>query len=450
MKIDLETIRAAKSGESESMAELTASVNKRVFTYIYRLTLDYHLSEDLAQETVLDLIKFLPQLEFSHINPFWSWLYRTALGKIQHHFRFQGNKRVQQKTIVDSDKLKHFSAGLDSGINKLMKDEMRKAVTDAMQALRIHYRNILTLRCFENLSYSEIAAISGGSELQARLLFFRAKRSLRHQLTSRGFKKEQFLSALGVFGLITAGITDNAAAATTVSATSLAATSTVTIFGVTVPKIAATVTLSAITLTAVTTVAVREYNNYKSTSYVSVREYINPEPHPFADLLYLLENDEFSSPTEVTSFNDPGNDGFRAVDLSTSSTPKPFVTTPTEVLVENPKGNLYMFLPRNHWVEVAFDGPIIDSAGTDLFYAGWRCRTLRVVLIGEQGQERELEILNCLPDCPKRCFCLQIAPFDIAKYNLDFQPVRVRLQGIYGYGARTGFQLSMVRARIAK
>jgi DNA-directed RNA polymerase specialized sigma24 family protein len=85
MKIDLNTIHDAKRGVSECMADLSMVANKRVFTYIYRLTMDYHLSLDLAQETVLDLIKFLPNMEFNHINPFWSWLYRTALGKVQHH-----------------------------------------------------------------------------------------------------------------------------------------------------------------------------------------------------------------------------------------------------------------------------------------------------------------------------------------------------------------------------
>lgn len=449
MKIDLETIRSAQRGESESMSELTTSVNKRVFTYVYRLTLDYHLSEDLAQEMMLDLIKFLPQLDFININPFWSWLYRTALGKVQHHFRIQGNKRVQRKTIVDSSKLEQNFASFDSGINRLMKEETRMAVTDAMQALRIRYRNILTLRCFENLSYSEIAAISGGSELQARLLFFRAKRSLQHQLARRGFKKDQLLSALGVFGFVTAGVTDNAAAATSISAASLTVAPTATILGVSTYKVAVTTAVSIVALSAMTGVAVKQYNSSKHPSYVPANRYINPEPHPFADLVYLLESSEFSNPVEVTNFSDPDGDGFQVVDTS-KPRPAPVVSTPEKVLVEDPDGNLCMIMPKDHLVELAFDGPIVNSPGPDLFYAGWRCRDLRVVLIGEQGQQRELAILDCLPDCPRRCFCLQIAPFDIAKYKINFQPVKIRLQGVYGWDSLSGFQLAMVRARIAR
>jgi len=448
MKIELETIRAAQRGESESMAELTATVNRQVFTYIYRLTLDYHLSQDLTQETVLHLIESLPHLDFAHTNLFWSWLYRTALGKIQHHFRIQGNKRIQLKTFADIDKLAKSSGGFDSGINKMVKKEMRKAVLDAMQTLKFRYRNILTLRCFNNLSYAEIAAISGGSELQARLLFFRAKRSLQYQLKSKGFKKENFLSALGFFGLLTAGITDNAVAATPVSAASLTVAPTTTIIGVLTSRAAVT-TIVGIFAAATITNAVKEYNRYSIPPYEPPTstniDYENP---PFAELYYLLESGEFSSPIQVTDSYDPDRDGFRVID-STVEQEQPFISTPQQALLEDPNDNFRMILPREHWVDLIFNGPIIDGPGPDLFYTGWRCRSTRVVLIGEENQNFMLPILNCLPDCPRRCYCLQIAPFDLSEYKLNFKPVKVRIQGIYGPSPFTGFQLSMVRARIA-
>jgi RNA polymerase sigma-70 factor (ECF subfamily) len=449
MKINLETIRAAQRGESESMAELTTSANRQVFTYIYRLTLDYHLSQDLAQETVLQLIESLPELDFAHTNLFWSWVYRTALGKVQHHFRIQGNKRVQLKTFADIDKFGQSLGGFDSGINKLIKEEMRKTVFDAMQSLRFRYRNILTLRCFNNLSYAEIAAISGGSELQARLLFFRAKQSLQRQLTNKGLKKEHFLSALGFFGLLTAGVTDNAAAATSVSATSLTVAPTTTIIGALTSKTVVTAIVSIFAVTAVTN-AVKQYNRYRIPPY-EPPAYSNIDPNipPFADLYYLLESGEFSDPVQITGSYDPDRDGFRVID-STAQQEQPFISTLEKALLNDPNDKFRVILSRDHWVEMIFDGPIVDGPGADIFFAGWNCRTVRAVLIGEQGQSYTLPILNCLPDCPRRCHCLQIAPFDLSKHKIDFTPVKVQIQGIYGTTPFGGFQLSMVRARIAK
>jgi CubicO group peptidase (beta-lactamase class C family) len=70
--------------------------------------------------------------------------------------------------------------------------------------LKPKYRHILALRCFDELSYAEIATIHGGTELQARLLFFRAKAHLRQQLSRHGYGRGQMLGALGLFGTLTA------------------------------------------------------------------------------------------------------------------------------------------------------------------------------------------------------------------------------------------------------
>jgi len=78
----------------------------------------------------------------------------------------------------------------------------------------------LVLRCFEQLSYAEIASLMDCKELGARVLFFRAKHSLKQQLARRGFSKTLLLIALGFFGVITTP-TKGASAASMVSAASL-------------------------------------------------------------------------------------------------------------------------------------------------------------------------------------------------------------------------------------
>jgi ABC-type multidrug transport system fused ATPase/permease subunit len=89
-----------------------------------------------------------------------------------------------------------------------------------MARLKFAYRNVLILRCFEQLSYAEIAGLMGCKELRARVLFFRAKHSLKQQLARRGFSKTLLLIALGFFGVITTP-TKAASAAGAVSAASL-------------------------------------------------------------------------------------------------------------------------------------------------------------------------------------------------------------------------------------
>ncbi|MHC4330862.1 MAG: sigma factor [Planctomycetota bacterium] len=81
----------------------------KVQAFINRMTLDHDLSEDLTQETLLELIKALPRLRLCCEESFWSWVYRTALGKVQHHFRRQGARRMEHRTRVNSEILETMS-----------------------------------------------------------------------------------------------------------------------------------------------------------------------------------------------------------------------------------------------------------------------------------------------------------------------------------------------------
>ena len=95
-----EIVRRARLGDRENIDRLAQLARGRVFVYIYRLTLDYDLSQDLTQETMLEMVKSIKRL--NRADKFWPWLFRTALGKVQHRFRNQGNRRLERKTIVDT------------------------------------------------------------------------------------------------------------------------------------------------------------------------------------------------------------------------------------------------------------------------------------------------------------------------------------------------------------
>ncbi|MCP4260733.1 MAG: RNA polymerase sigma factor, partial [Planctomycetes bacterium] len=212
-ELNIQTIHQAQAGNSQSLSAVGEQVRKKVNTYIYRLTLDYHLAQDLTQETVLEMIKGLPKLEVHHVSGFWGWIFRTALGKVQHHFRLQGARRLAQKTTSDDFVLESQAGDDNNPLNALVSEEIRKTVLGALQAIKIKYRNILILRCFENLSYGQIAGIMGGSELRSRLLFFRAKHSLKNQLERHGFKRGHLLAALTIFAGLTVGEGKKAVAA---------------------------------------------------------------------------------------------------------------------------------------------------------------------------------------------------------------------------------------------
>lgn len=204
MQIDSETevvllVKQAQHGDSAAMCRLCEQVAEKIFPYIQGLTLNHDLSEDILQETLLELVKSLNKVK----NPesFWCWIYRQALGKAQHHFR----SRRRQKSImlrVANGILGQAAHESLSGLNYAMRKELSDVVLNAMAAMKLEYRNVLILRCYENLSYAEIAETMNCKEIYARVLFLRARRSLKKQLGYGGFGKEYLLAALVLFRIL--------------------------------------------------------------------------------------------------------------------------------------------------------------------------------------------------------------------------------------------------------
>jgi RNA polymerase sigma-70 factor (ECF subfamily) len=212
-------IRQAQLGDRQSMSDLAQLAEGRLFVYIYRLTLNYDLAQDLLQETLLKMVDSLKDL--NHIDRFWSWLFRTALGQVQHHFRDCRQRHMAQMSIFSEERLsEHSLLDRNDGLDYLIRRELSDAIFQAMAKLNLTHRNVLILRCFEQLSYAEIADLLGCKELRARVLFFRAKYLLKKQLSRRGFGKELLLASLVLFGLMTSS-TKAASTAGAVTAASL-------------------------------------------------------------------------------------------------------------------------------------------------------------------------------------------------------------------------------------
>jgi RNA polymerase sigma-70 factor (ECF subfamily) len=433
-ELNIQVIRQAQTGKLQSMTAVAEQVRPKVYTYIYRLTLDYHLTQDLTQETVLEMIKALPKLKVPHVNGFWAWIFRTALGKVQHHFRLQGARRLARKTTSDDSVLESQASDDKNPMDALVSEEIRKAVLDAMKAIKIKYRNILVLRCFENLSYGQIAGITGGSELKARLLFFRAKHSLKSQLEQHGFKRDHLLAALTIFAGLTMRKGKTAAAGEVILATSLE-----TGLGVSLASLLTAKT--AIAAACVLIVSGFSVSMIKKPNHTPTSEEL------YSDLYPLLKRVEFVPPSQVVNVNDPDNDGFMFVNLNTPTAPAERLKPDNlrDVLLNKPQMGLV--LPKDHWVELGFDGPLRDGPGPDLLIITRGCRFYIKVFITD-GMSKVLELPQS--QCLRMgvCWHKHIIDFDLTGLDLPFEPHAVRLMGTFNRGRVGGVEFYSARARI--
>jgi RNA polymerase sigma factor (sigma-70 family) len=428
--IDLQLIEQAQSGRQEALSTLSELARDKVYVFVYRLTLDQHLAEDLAQEAVLEMVRSISRLTFEHVNSFWAWLRRTALGKVQHHYRIQGNKRVQAKTILDDDCLKDIRGTEGSGLDKLIHDELSKSVFDAMGTLNLAYRSILTLRCFEQMTYPQIAALTGQTELQARIQFFRAKQSLKKQLLRRGYGREHFLAALGAYGAITASAAKKGAAATTVSEASVSVTG-------------ATVCVSLLASKAGVVTAIVALAGLTMGGKYLVDLSRRPDSQPSSALRWFYN--AFADPVRVIDGSDPDNNGWQVFTLQYAQAKMPDGGLDTIVARRRTQNPLLLEMPEKHWIHVAFAGPLVDGPGADILVDARRFGGQPRVFVTD-GAAAEVEI-------PQTSALTTASGFDFSGYDLEgvevpFEPKAVRLEGCGTAGQDECLELWVIRARI--
>src|SRR4030043_1161333 len=93
----IELIRRAQCGDRQCLGQLAKQARTRLYTYVYRLTQQDDLAQEIVQESLLEMCKVLGKLRQN--DRFWPWLYGIAINKLRHH---QRTERTQQKMAISS------------------------------------------------------------------------------------------------------------------------------------------------------------------------------------------------------------------------------------------------------------------------------------------------------------------------------------------------------------
>jgi RNA polymerase sigma-70 factor (ECF subfamily) len=420
--INLDCLRKAQRGCRESRSLLAQQAKRKVYTFINRMTLDHDLSEDLTQETLLELVRALPRLHLTSENGFWSWLYRTALGKVQHHFRRQGARRMQQRTMVNSEILETMSGKTHSGpAATLWRKEMVELILGAMGALNLEYRTVLTLRCLEDQSYAQIAAVLGGSQMRTKMLFYRARTALRKQLARKGLRRSHFLGALTVFAAMTSKSARSASAMSSVTAASTKAAVSGAVLATVLSK--AFLIAIAIILALTGTTAIITSTNRPGSSTRAFIPWPGPgQPQFDGNMKFMGTNPMFYFLEEVAASHNPDQDNWRC-----------FVNLPGEQgvkFIADPRDkpqNAMLFLEQDHWIEYRFRLPFLDRPGPEIGLWVQNSGTLPSVYLTDGSRRLQKISVTHYRGTPAPGF--MILGFDLSNIKIDFNVRGLRIEG---------------------
>lgn len=148
---------------------------KCVYNFLYKLTNDIELSEELTQETFYTAIKKINAL--NNKESIRTWLYQIAKNKWKDYLK----KNKKANIDLDENTVENLVANYDIEEDMIAKDNIIEFYKK-IHMLDIDTREIIYLKIIRNFTFKEISQILGKNEEWARTKFYRGKLKLKESL----------------------------------------------------------------------------------------------------------------------------------------------------------------------------------------------------------------------------------------------------------------------------
>ena len=179
----------ALAGSQSAFEQIVRRYQRPIISLIARMTGDWALAEDLAQETFVKAFRSLAA--FDTTRRLSSWLFRIAHNTAIDAMR--RNRPVQ--AALDPGALAFLDAAPEPATapepDPIEQRELGNALEAAMAELRPDQRAAIVMRYENGLSFDEIGTVLGVPEVTARSHVHRARKELARLLTASGWAPPQ-------------------------------------------------------------------------------------------------------------------------------------------------------------------------------------------------------------------------------------------------------------------
>lgn len=139
--------------------EVVTRYDKRLFNVMYGLTGDYHDALDLTEEAFIRAMKAYPRFR-GDSDPF-TWLYRIALNVLKKRYKKNARRAELWREHQEKDPSPSFET--HTAEHAVLEEERAQAVRRAISQLPTAFRETITLRYIDEMSYEEISTAAGCS-----------------------------------------------------------------------------------------------------------------------------------------------------------------------------------------------------------------------------------------------------------------------------------------------
>ncbi len=160
---DENLLAAYQKGDDDAFAQLVRRYEKELYHFLYRFLGQASLAEEAFQEAFLQVHLSIDRFELS--RRFKPWLYTIAANKARDLLRSRSRKPTVQLTSNDDDNgseadlWAHLMQDPTTPESIYSQKEQEAAVKMVIDKMPEHFREILLMAYFKQLSYKEMADI---------------------------------------------------------------------------------------------------------------------------------------------------------------------------------------------------------------------------------------------------------------------------------------------------
>ena len=152
-----------QGGDDKAFDELLTRYQGKLYNYILFAVRNQELAEDLFQETFVKAIVTIQQGRYTADGRFGAWITRIAHNLVIDSFRTERNENTITNDECEVDLLNNVDLCDDNVEMQMVNDQTLTDVRRLVDALPHNQREVVYMRYYQDLSFKEIAEITGVS-----------------------------------------------------------------------------------------------------------------------------------------------------------------------------------------------------------------------------------------------------------------------------------------------
>ena len=160
---DEELVVLYAKGNNPAFDVLLKRYKSSVHSYIYYIVRDRDLTEDIFQETFVKVIMTIKQGRYTESGKFKAFIMRIAHNLIIDNFRQERNENTISNDEVDVDLFNDVRLCDGTIEDHLVQNQVFSDIKKMVKYLPDNQREVLEMRYYQDMSFKEIADLTGVS-----------------------------------------------------------------------------------------------------------------------------------------------------------------------------------------------------------------------------------------------------------------------------------------------